>query len=67
MDRLSTVLDEAQNPPPEGAADGTIPAKEWQALADLRLAAEAYEKAIIAAREALWPGYEKERAMRSGY
>ena len=32
---LKRVVDEAQNPPPEGCADGSISEEEWCALRDI--------------------------------
>ena len=33
IEKLQTVLGEAQNSPPEGGADGSIPEKVWSKLA----------------------------------
>lgn len=45
---LKKLLDEAQNPPPQGAADGTIPADMWDYARALLRALTSVEAAIEA-------------------
>ena len=46
---LETIIDEAQNEPPDGAADGTISPEYWAALRDLVMAAKRYRAALVLA------------------
>jgi hypothetical protein len=43
---LDAILDEAQNDPPDGAADGSIPELRWITLRRLVAAARAYNDAL---------------------
>lgn len=46
INRLDAVLDEAQNSPPQGRADGTIPPKIWAGLRRLSDHGAAYSEAL---------------------
>ena len=46
---LETVLGEAQNGPPDGAADGTLSTAQWTALRDVQRAASMLAAAHLAA------------------
>lgn len=45
-DQLGTLLAEAQNAPPLGGADGTLPVNKWEALRDLEAALTRYTYAL---------------------
>lgn len=49
---LADALDEAQNPPPEGAADGSLNLHQWNALRRVERAAAALREYIVAAERA---------------
>lgn len=53
LDRLDTVVGEAQNAPPEGCADGSIDPQTWAALARVVVAGHAYVRALAEAAQAI--------------
>lgn len=49
IDALNKILDESQNEPPEGTADGSIVLRRWNKLQALVDAARAYNDALARA------------------
>ncbi len=45
VDLLDAIVEAAQNPPPQGGADGSLDEPAWTALAKLASAARAYREA----------------------
>lgn len=53
IEKLSAIVDKAQNGPPLGPGDGSLSPREWAALRDVVKAAREYQAAITKACEAL--------------
>jgi hypothetical protein len=47
---LEQILDETQNGPPDGGADGSIDERQWRTLREIVDAARAYEGALDSAQ-----------------